>query len=600
VTGSELKQRLAAILAADVAGYSRLMAGDERATVAALDTARAVFRTYIESKQGRVIDMAGDSVLAVFETATGVVSAALAVQQDLNAASSAAPEDRRMRFRIGIHMGDVIEKADGTIYGDGVNIAARLEGLAEPGGITVSESIRTAVRGKVNATFEDQGEQQVKNIPHPVRAYRVGTERSSVPKPSRVVGEIDLSPPDKPSIAVLPFANLSNDPEQAYFAEGLTVSLTTDLSRISGLFVIASTTAATLGGRTIDIRQVGRDLGVRYVLQGSVQRGGNKVRMNAQLIETGTGGQLWSDRFDGDPTDIFALQDQITGRIANAIGRQIIVMAASDAEKRKTNPRAADLLVRGIAMADKPQSLENLLEEEVLFREVLALDPNNSEAWARLARAILVQWLDFRSALLPEQTEEKLAEGGKAVEKALALDPNNVRAHLAEGLLYRVLGNPAKAARANEVAIALDRNSARAHGNLGVALIFLGEPEKAIPWIEQAMRLDPLSPGIGIRQGNLGRAHFLQRHSELAIDWCLKSLASNPRLIRTCALLSASYAQKGDDAAARLALESLLRLAPRFKISDAFDPPGPSAPEAYRKLYEEVVLPAARRAGLPE
>ncbi len=600
MTGSELKQRLAAILAADVAGYSRLMAADERATVAALDAARAVFRTQIESNQGRVIDMAGDSVLAVFETATGAVSAALAVQQNLNAAASTLQEDRRMRFRIGVHLGDVIEKADGTVYGDGVNIAARLEGLAEPGGITVSESIRTAVRGKVNATFDDQGEQQVKNIPEPVHAYRVGTVGVSVPKASLAVEEIDLSPPDKPSIAVLPFANLSNDPEQAYFAEGLTASLTTDLSRISGLFVIASTSTAIFSGKAVDIRQIGRDLGVRYVLQGSVQRGGNKVRMNAQLVEPGSGAQLWSDRFDGDAMDLFALQDQITGRIANSIGRQIVVMAARDAEKRKTNPQAADLLVRGIALAQKLEALESLLEQEVLFREVLALDPNNSDAWARLARAILLQRAQFGSALTPEQRDEKLTEGRKAVERALALDPNSSRAHLAKGLLYLALRNHAEAARSFEVAIALDRNSVHAHANLGNALTFLGEPEKAIPWIEQAIRLDPLGPVIGTVQGHLGRAHFYQGHSDLAIEWMLKARTSNPSLARNHVLLAAAYAQKGDADAAQLALEGLLRVAPNFKLSQASDVPSPSSPEAFRKLYEKFALPAMKKAGIPE
>jgi class 3 adenylate cyclase len=227
----EFKQRLEAILAADVAGYSRLMAADERATVAALDTARSVFRTQIESNQGRVIDMAGDSVLAVFETATGAVSAALAIQGRLKSLGTDVPDDRRMRFRIGVHLGDVIEKADGTVYGDGVNIASRLEGLAEPGGITVSESIRTAVKGKVSARFDDQGAQQVKNIAEPVRAYRVAPEASAVSKPTLAAGEIDLSLPDRPSIAMLPFTNMSGDPEQEYFVDGMVEDIITELAR---------------------------------------------------------------------------------------------------------------------------------------------------------------------------------------------------------------------------------------------------------------------------------------------------------------------------------------------------------------------------------
>ena len=407
--------------------------------------------------------------------------------------------------------------------------------------------------------------------------------------------------PDKQSIAVLPFNNLSNDPEQAYFTEGLTASLTTDLSRISGLFVIASATTATLAGRVIDIRQIGRDLGVRYVLQGSVQRGSDRLRVNAQLIEAASGAQLWSDRFDGGEADLFALQDQITGRIANSIGREINVRAAVDAEKRKTNPQATDFLIRGIALADKPHTLEGLLEQEELFRKALALDPNNSDAWARLGRAILMQRTNFGSILLSEQKDEKLREGRKAVEKAIALDSKSARAHLAEGVLYRVLGNNAASARAMEAAVALDRNLAIAHAGVGIALIHVGEPEKAIPWIEQAMRLDPLGPQIDIHQANMGRAYFLQRRSDLAIEWLLKAQSSNPRIPRVYANLAAAYAQKGDDAAARLTTDSLLRVAPNFKISDdAFDASGPFSPEAYRELYQQVFLPAARKAGIPE
>ena len=417
---------------------------------------------------------------------------------------------------------------------------------------------------------------------------------------TRLVAVQQFALPDKQSIAVLPFNNLSNDPEQAYFTEGLTASLTTDLSRISGLFVIASTTTATFAGKAIDIRQIGRDLGVRYVLQGSVQRGGDRLRVNAQLVDAETGMQLWSDRFDGGEADVFALQDQITARIANSIGREIIVMALTDAEKRKTNPQATDFLIRGIALADKPQTLENLLEQEALFRKALELDPNNSDAWARIGRAISLQWINFGSALLPEQRDVKLREGRNAVDKALALDLKNARAHLAEGMLYRALGNPAESARAFEAAVALDRNLAQAHASVGIALIYLGEAEKAIPWIEQAMRLDPLGPVIANQQSAMGRAYFLQQRSDLAIEWLLKARASNPKLPRVHACLAAAYAQKGDDAAARLALESLLRVAPNFKIRDLLDPPGPSSPEAYRKLYEEVVIPNARKAGIPE
>src|SRR6185503_11824270 len=321
---TELKQRLAAILAADVTGYSRLMASDDRATVVSLDAARRVFRAQIEANQGRVIDMAGDSVLAVFETAIGAVQAALRVQQELGLSSKDVPEDRRMRFRIGVHLGDVIEKADGTVYGDGVNIAARLEGLCAPGGITVSESIRTAVRGKVEAGFEDQGEQKVKNIPDPVRAYRVKVDGEAAPTAGAAAREDGDAPRDKPSIAVLPFANMSGDPEQEYFSDGITEDIITDLSKLSGLLVIARNSSATYKGRAVDVRQVGRDFKVSHVLEGSVRRAGERVRITSQLLDAATGHHVWAERYDRDIADIFTVQDEITREIVAALDVKLL------------------------------------------------------------------------------------------------------------------------------------------------------------------------------------------------------------------------------------------------------------------------------------
>jgi adenylate cyclase len=296
-----LQHRLAAILAADAAGYSRLMAVDDKATVAALDAARAVFREQVEAQQGRVIDMAGDSVLAVFGTVAGAVTAALAIQAQVNAVADAEAIDRRMRFRIGVHLGDVIEKADGTVYGDGVNIAARLQGLAEPGGITVSESIRSAVKGKVGASFEDHGEQAVKNIADPVRAWRLRTGAvepvATVPAAPSITA-IDLSLPDKPSIAVLPFVNMSGDPEQEYFTDGITEDIITELSRFHSLFVIARNSSFSYKGQSPDIRRVGKELGVRYVLEGSIRKSAQRIRVTGQLIDALTGNHLWAEKYD--------------------------------------------------------------------------------------------------------------------------------------------------------------------------------------------------------------------------------------------------------------------------------------------------------------
>ena len=320
-----LKQRLAAILAADAAGYSRLMAADERATVAALDAARAVFRRQIEANHGRVIDMAGDSVLAVFETATGAVTAALGVQQEIDASSSDVPDDRRMRFRIGVHLGDVIEKLDGSIYGDGVNIAARLEGLASPGGVMVSDAVQGAVRSKVSASFSDQGEQTVKNIAHPVRAFSVQAGGTAPSPAASSAGLPRERPSEKPSIIVLPFTNMSGAPEQEFFADGLTEDILTDLSRFRELFVISRNTSFKYKGQAVDVKKVARELGVRYVVEGSVRKSGNRVRITVQLIEAESDHHIWAERYDRDLEDIFAIQDEVTSSIVATLDRKSVV-----------------------------------------------------------------------------------------------------------------------------------------------------------------------------------------------------------------------------------------------------------------------------------
>ena len=388
-----LKQRLAAILAADVAGYSRLMAADERATVAALDAARKVFRSHIESSQGRVIDMAGDSVLAVFEIATGAVSAALAVQQQLKTLVAGVPEDRRMRFRIGVHLGDVIEKPDGTIYGDGVNIAARLEGLAEPGGITISDSVRIAVKGKLAASFEDRGEQAVKNIPDPVRTYRVRAQGATQgqAKPAAGAGEIDLSLPDKPSIAVLPFANMSGDPEQEYFTDGITEDILTELSRFHSLFVIARNSSFSYKGKSVDVRSVAKELGVRYVLEGSIRKSANRIRVTAQLIDALTGNHLWAEKYDRVLEDIFAVQEEVTRAIVAAIAPHIETSEMDRSRgARPGNLSAYEVAMRGWAAAQKAfgEGNRSSRDEAIqLAREALAIDPRCGAALRTLAFA---------------------------------------------------------------------------------------------------------------------------------------------------------------------------------------------------------------------
>ena len=559
VSDTDLKQRLAAILAADVAGYSRLMAADERMTVAALDAARKIFRMHIESSQGRVIDMAGDSVLAVFETATGAVSAALAIQGEVNAAAVSAPEDRRMRFRIGVHLGDVIEKADGTIYGDGVNIAARLEGLAEPGGITVSESIRTAVKGKVGAAFEDQGAQQVKNIAEPVRAYRVGPENSAAPKAAAAAGAAQRSGTDKPSIAVLPFTNMSGDPEQEYFADGITEDIITDISRISGLFVIARNSSFAFKNRSADVQEVGRKLGVRHVLEGSVRKVGMKVRINVQLIDAESGGHVWAERYDRDLEDIFAVQDEVTRRIVNVLK---VTLSASELVRRedrgKVNPEAYDYLIRGRSCLMQ-FTAEALVEGRAMLERALAIDAGLAPAYACLAILGCTEYINGWN----HAGADHLARALELARKACDVNEFEPASHwaLAIALMWhRQLDDAERAARR---AIELDPNRAEAYGALGNVLDFSGQHEKAIELFEQAIRLDPqFDLWIQVR----GRAQFaLERFDEAEASF-KRRLIRMPRSDVTRAYLASLYGHTGRHEEARQLWRELMEINPAYSL----------------------------------
>ncbi|GAC1431703.1 MAG: hypothetical protein NVSMB6_30010 [Burkholderiaceae bacterium] len=333
----DTERRLVAIFAADVEGYSHLMDTDEVGTMRDLNQRRTILDGLIAAHRGRIANTAGDSVLAEFGSAVDAVQCAVEAQEALAQANAEASPDHHINFRIGVHVGDVMVKG-GDLFGDSVNIAARLQNIASAGGTCISGMAHDQVRKILPFSFTDLGAHQLKNIEEPVRAFAVSAKAGS-DKTRYAPASIPIPLPDKPSIAVLPFQNLSSDPEQAYFAEGLTANLTTDLSRITGLFVIASTTAAALGAKIVDVRMIGRDLGVRYVLQGGVQRVGNRVRVNAQMLDTSTGAQLWSDRFDGNEADLFEMQDQIISRIANSIGREIVRVPRRGFRRQAPNVR---------------------------------------------------------------------------------------------------------------------------------------------------------------------------------------------------------------------------------------------------------------------
>ncbi len=583
MSGTELKQRLAAILAADVAGYSRLMAADERGTVAALDSARTVFRAQIESNQGRVIDMAGDSVLAVFETATGAVSAALAVQKEIRLSGESVPEERRMRFRIGIHLGDVIEKADGTVYGDGVNIAARLEGLAEPGGITVSESIRTAVKGRVSATFEDQGAQQVKNIAEPVRAFRILIEAMTA-KPKPAIGEIDLSLPDKPSIAVLPFANLSGDPEQEYFTDGVTEDILTELSRFRTLFVIARNSSFTYKGKAADVRNVARDLGVRYVLEGSIRRAGARIRVTAQLIDALTGNHIWAERFDRVVEDIFAVQEEVTQAIVAAIAPQID--AAELAKARRLRP--GNLSAYEIAARAWADSLEAYVKADGALRsraireakEALAIDPRSVLALHALGGAQF-QHVFYKTTADPEAAwEESLSSTNRIIE----LDCSDNRAYWRRGMLFLFAPGGARwdeALTNLRHAHDLNSNDVFALTNLGFAESVSGNPRRGIDCLMRSLRISPLSPLIYRVHDMVGVAYFFARDYVKSVEWASLAISQAPIFPLPYFWSALAYVGLDEIDKAKAALATARRIAPEF-IQNRLDGYAP-----YRKAEDK-------------
>ncbi len=512
VSGSDHRKRLVAILAADAAGYSRLMASDESATVASLDAARAVFRTHIEANQGRVIDMAGDSVLAVFELATGAVTAALAIQQALNSGSSVVPADKRMHFRIGIHLGEIIEKADGTVYGDGVNIAARLESLAEPGGTTVSDSVRNAVKGKVSAGFEDQGEQTVKNIAEPVRAYRI------VQEPIGDVRDLTKSPEllhHKPSVAVLPFTNIGGDPEQDYFSDGLTEEIITALAAWRSFPVIARNSTFAYKGESPDVRKVAKDLGADYVLEGSVRKGGTRARITAQLIDGATGNHLWAERYDRDLKDIFAVQDEITSAIVAAIEPTLSEAEIRRVTQRRTESLSSwDFYVRGLANM-RPYT-KRRDETKQLFEKALERDPVFVDAMMALALC----HSDDIYAVQSSDVDASIATMLQLAHRALAIDGRNFRIYCVLSLAHFWRGELKESVEAGRKAVALNPSSVEAYEALAAALTHYGLAEEAEGCARTCLKLSPIDPRshrfhLQLVQALVGQRHFDEAYAEL-------------------------------------------------------------------------------------
>jgi TolB-like protein/class 3 adenylate cyclase len=476
-------RKLAAILVADVVGYSRLAGADEDRTLARLRGLRSdLIDPAIAAHRGRVVKRTGDGSLIEFRSVVEAVRCAIEVQNGLIERNGGLPPERRIEFRIGIHLGDVVEESDGDLMGDGVNIAARLEGIAAPGAICLSEDAYRQVKGRLDMAVTDLGPKQLKNIEGSIRLYslQVG-EPSQAPAPPP-----EKSGPPRLSIVVLPFANIGGDAEQDDFVDGVTESLTTDLSRIRGAFVIGRNTAFTYKGKAVDLKQIGRELNVRYVLEGSVQRGGGRMRVNVQLIDAETGHHLWAERFDKPLTDLFDMQDEIVSRLANTLNAQLAEAEARRAEQA-ANPDSMDLYFQGLVWANKALNPDNMARARAFFDRSLSADPNNIDALVGLGQLDAVAGaLSYLSDPMAAYVaaEEKLT-------KALSLLPNHARGHMRLGFVLINTNRAAEGIAKCEHALELDRNLGSAHSLIGLGKIYLGRGQETDAHIAEALRLSP-------------------------------------------------------------------------------------------------------------
>jgi adenylate cyclase len=591
-------RRLAAILAADVAGYSRLMGADEEGTHKRLQAHfRQLVDPKIEEHRGRIVKNTGDGLLAEFASVVDAVRCAAEVQRGMMDREPEVPDDRRIRFRIGINLGDVIAEDD-DIFGDGVNVAARLEALSDPGGLCISRTVRDQIRDKLPYPFEDRGEQSVKNIARPVRVFALRREAvANLPASSAPLATIVSQSVGTPrlSIVVLPFANLSNDPEQQYFADGITEDLTTDLSRIADSFVISRNTAFTYRNKPVDTKQIGRELGVRYVLEGSVRRSGNQIRVTAQLIDAENDAHLWAERFAGDTGDLFALQNEITSRIAVALYLELI---GAEATRPTEHPDALDYILRGRAVSYKPPSREKYAESISLYERALALDPTSIEAQSYLAIYLAARAIDG----VTDSAAADIVRAEGFAEQALAASPRSLIAHNAKGQVLRAQGRYDEAIPEYETVLALNRNYVHAYANIGQCKLFTGSIDEAIPIHEQAIRLSPRDPEIGIWYLRIGQAHLLRSRTGEAIIWFEKARNATPAHPGIRAWLASAYALKGGIERAAVELAEARRLSgdDRFSSIARLKTVAYFGVTKVRALFEATYFAGLRKAGMPE
>jgi adenylate cyclase len=580
-------RRLAAILAADIAGYSRLMGADEVGTAQALREHRAATDPLIAQHGGRIVKTTGDGVLIEFGSVVGAVECALGLQRLAAEGNAGTLTERRMEWRIGVHLGDVLIEGD-DILGDGVNIAARLEGIAEPGGICISEDAFRQVRGKVEAEFVDAGEQSLKNITRPLRVYRVGSSPAAR-QPISPAAALPL--PDKPSIAVLPFANMSGDPEQEYFVDGVVEEIITALSLIRWLFVIARNSSFAYKGKSPDLRQVGRDLGVRYVLEGSLRKSGTHVRITGQLIDATTGAHIWADRFDGALDDIFELQDQVASSVAGAIEPKL---RQSETERATPKPTesldAYDLHLRALAQFRK-WTAEGRRETIDLLRRSLAFDPSYAPAAGLLAWCRVIQMPNR------EISDNEVAEGVRLARQVIETGTEDPDALWMSGWgVFGLAGDSAAGLSAIERALSLNPNSALAWTFYGWLHGYSNRSVPAIEAVQRAIRLSPLDPLRWGFYGALALAHLVAGRYEDTIEWADRALHEQPRGFAVIEYKAIACGHLGRIEEARACVGRLRELRPWWTVATNKERFGAAwAPE-----FLPTYLEGLRKAGLPE
>ena len=640
-------RKIAAILVSDIVGYSRLAGADEDRILARLRALRSdLIDPTIALHHGQVVKRTGDGSIIEFRSVVDAVRCAIEVQSGMVERNAGLPPEKRIEFRVGVHLGDVVEESDGDLMGDGVNIAARLEGVAKPGAICLSEDAYRQVSGRLDMAVADLGPTQLKNIERPIRIYSLQVGVPAVAKPATPAGPVapkkrsSLAPlaagiaallitlaggawwlleANRPtavatkspapaasnvttpaeakhlSLVVLPFANLSNDPSQDYFADGITESLTTDLSRLRGAFVIARNTAFTFKGKNVDAREIGKELGVRYVLEGSVQRDQGRLRVNVQLIDAETGNHLWADRFDKPAADVFEMQDEIVARLANQL-RTELISAEARRGQQAAKPNSMDLYFQGMEWFNRGDNLENMDHARGFFERALALDPGNVDALLGVGRA------DFTvgAAFLSDDRAARLAAAEAAVEKVLSLRPNDALAH---EILGEVQVQTKRAAPANaefERALALDPNLAAAQGEIGLAKIFTGHAEDAEAHVNEALRLSPHDGRAWLWMLHAGGAKVNLGANEEAVARLRRSIEINRTLPLAHFFLAAALANLGKQEEAQSEVKAGLALDPgfsirRFRIGSEAASDNPIFLAQNERLYEGM-----RKAGVPE